>query len=107
MHLRIGIIAALLFSATGAFAAGNAKAGKAVYERSCRGCHGTNGVANPNIAKMFKVEIKPLGSADVQKMSDSELENVITHGKGKMPPVRTVTPAQAADVVAYIRTLKS
>lgn len=107
MHLKIGIIAVVLLSATAAYAAGNAKEGKAIYERSCQSCHGATGVANPNVAKMMKVEIKPLGSPEVQKMSDAEIVTVITHGKLKMPPVRSVTAKQAEDVVAYIRTLKS
>ncbi len=86
--------------------AANAQAGKAVYDRACKNCHGAAGQGNPNIAKMMKVEMKPLGSAEVQGMSDQELEGVIEKGKGKMPAVHSVTPAQAADVVAYIRTFK-
>jgi mono/diheme cytochrome c family protein len=100
-------IAVALLSVTSVFAAGDATAGKALYDKSCKNCHGANGVANPNIAKMMKVEIPALGSAQVQKMSDAEIESVITKGKGKMPAIHTLTEKQAADIVAYIRTLKS
>lgn len=107
MHLRIAHVTVFLLAVTAAYAAGNAKAGKVVYDRACKNCHGATGVANPNIAKMMKVEIKSLGSPDVQKMSDEAIENIIAHGKGKMPPVPSVTGKQADDVVAYIRTLKT
>lgn len=89
-----------------AWAAGNATAGKAVYDRVCKNCHGTDGVANPAIAKMMKVEIKDLKSADVQGMSDADLKKIITDGKGKMKPVKTVSGAEADEVVAYVRSLK-
>jgi len=92
--------------AAGAYAAGNATDGKAVYERTCKGCHGATGEANPSLAKIMKVEIPNLGSTDVQKRSDDELKKIVTEGKGKMPPTRTVTGKSVDDVVAYVRTLK-
>lgn len=102
-------LAACLFSAaigTCAFAAGNAKAGKDVYDKSCKSCHGATGTANPAIAKMMKVEMKDLGSADVQGLTDDNLKTVIAEGKGKMKPIKTVTGKAADDVVAYVRTFK-
>jgi cytochrome c1 len=56
---------------------------------------------------MFKVELRHLGSKEVQAKTDLELKTVITKGTGKMPPVSGVTDAQAADVAAFLRTLKS
>lgn len=85
--------------------AANVAAGKAAYDKSCKSCHGADGTANPAVAKMMKVEIKDLKSPDVQGMSDSELEKVITEGKGKMKPV-TAAASSAADIVAYMRTWK-
>ena len=87
-------------------AAGDAAEGKAAYDKSCKNCHGATGEANPAIAKMMKVEIPNLGSSEVQKMSDVDLAKVITQGKGKMQPIRSVTGKSVDDVVAYIRTLK-
>jgi mono/diheme cytochrome c family protein len=84
----------------------DAKAGKEVYDKSCKSCHGADGTANPNVAKMMKVEIKDLKSAEVKAMSDSDLKKVITTGQGKMKPVTSVSGASADDVVAYVRTLK-
>ncbi len=86
--------------------AADARAGQATYDKSCKSCHGADGTANPNIAKMMKVEKRPLGSAEVQALSDDELKQIITDGKGKMPKVASVTGKSAADVMAYVRTLK-
>ena len=61
---------------------------------------------NPAIAKVMKVEMKNLGSAEVQALSDADLAKIITDGKGKMKPVKSVTGPAVDNVVAYIRTLK-
>ena len=61
-------LALLTLSVQVAFGAGNAKDGQAVYDRACKNCHGATGEANPNIAKMMKVEIANLGSPSVQKI---------------------------------------
>jgi hypothetical protein len=63
-------------------------------------------VANPKPAEMMQVEIKNLGSTDVQRMSDDDLKKIITEGRGKMPPVRSVTGKSVDDIVGFIRTLK-
>jgi mono/diheme cytochrome c family protein len=94
-----------LFTAT-AFAAGDAAAGKAVYTSKCKTCHGADGSGNPGMAKMLKVDMKPLSSADIQGMSDADLKGVIEHGKGKMKPISSVTGADLDNVVAYVRSLK-
>jgi cytochrome c5 len=84
----------------------DAAAGKADYDKSCKSCHGASGTANPAMAKMMKVEMKDLGSAEVQAESDAVLKAVIVSGKGKMRPVTTVTGTSADNVVAYMRTFK-
>ena len=89
-----------------AFAAGDATAGKAVFDKSCKSCHGATGEPNPAIAKMMKVEMKDLGSADIQKMSDADLKKVVAEGFGKMKPITSVTGKAQDEVVAYIRTFK-
>ncbi len=86
--------------------AADAKAGQAIYDKSCKSCHGPDGTANPAIAKMFKVEIKDLKSADVQAISDDDMKKIVTGGKGKMRPIASVSGASLDDVVAYVRSLK-
>jgi len=89
-----------------ALASGDAAAGKAVYDKSCKSCHGADGTANPNIAKMMKVDMKDLGSAAVQAHSDADLKKIIVDGQGKMKPVTSVAAKDVDNVIAYVRTLK-
>jgi mono/diheme cytochrome c family protein len=86
-------------------AAADAQAGKAAYDKACKSCHGIDGTPNAGIAKALKVEMHHLGSKEVQAHSDAELKAVITEGKGKMKPVKTITGPAVDDVVAYMRTL--
>lgn len=102
----IVITLALSIFAAGVSLAADAKAGEAVFGKSCKSCHGADGSGNPAIAKMMKVDMKDLKSAEVQSRSDADLKKVITEGQGKMKPVAAVTGAPVDDVVAYLRTLK-
>ncbi len=86
--------------------AADAAAGKAVFDKSCKTCHGADGTANPAIAKMMKVDIKDLKSAEVQGMSADAIKKIITDGTGKMKPVKTVTGPAVDNVVAYVHSLK-
>ena len=74
-----------------AFAAGDATAGKAAYDKACKSCHGADGTPNAAIAKSMKVEMKNLGSAEVQASSDEDLKKAVTAGHGKMKPVKSVS----------------
>jgi cytochrome c6 len=94
-------VLAILVSASLALAAGD---GKAIYDKACKSCHGASGSPNPAIAKMMKVEMKDLSSAEVQALSDDAMKKVITEGQGKMKPVKAVTDVAA--VIAYVRSLK-
>ena len=86
-----------------AASAADAKAGQAVYDKSCKSCHGADGAANPAVAKMMKVEMKDLKSPEVQAMSDDELRKIVTDGKGKMKPVKSVVGKDIDNVVAYVQ----
>jgi len=97
---------ALALAAAAAMLAADAKAGKALYDTSCKSCHGSDGTPNATVAKMFKVEMKDLKSPEIQSMSDADLTAVITKGKGKMQPVKAVTGKSVDDVTAHVRSLK-
>ena len=84
----------------------DAAAGKAVYSKKCQSCHAADGNGNPTMANALKVEIKPLSSDEVQKMSDADLKKIISDGMGKMKPVTGLMPAEVDSVVAFIRTFK-
>ncbi|MBI4459350.1 MAG: cytochrome c [Acidobacteria bacterium] len=85
--------------------AGDAQAGKAVYDAKCKTCHGADGKGNAALAKTLKVEFKDLASKEAQARKDEELKKVSTEGTGKMQPVKGLTEKQAEDVVAFIRSL--
>lgn len=86
--------------------AADSAAGKAVYEKKCKMCHGAAGEGNPGMAKALNVTIANLSSADVQKLSDADIKMVIAQGKGKMKPVAGLSDADVDNVIAYVRTLK-
>src|SRR3954454_13479969 len=82
-----------LCSTTLVMAAGDAKAGKAAYDKACKSCHGADGTPNAGIAKSMKVDMAHLGDPAVQGTSDATLKTIITDGKGKMKPVKSVSGA--------------
>jgi mono/diheme cytochrome c family protein len=84
---------------------GDATAGKAVYTKRCATCHGAAGEGKEAIAKMLKVEMRHLGSKEVQAKSDAELRKVIVEGTGKMKPVTGLTDSEVANLIAYVRSL--
>jgi mono/diheme cytochrome c family protein len=94
----------LVASAGLSTAASDSQAGKAIFEKSCRTCHGANGQGNPSIAKMLNVSMRPLDSAEVQARSDAEIKKFVLEGNGKMKPVK-LTDSQVADIIAYLRGL--
>ena len=72
-----------------------------LYKSKCAMCHGADG-------KGKMAGTKDLGSADVQKSSDADLNAVITKGKPpKMPAYDgKLTADQVKGLVSYIRSLK-
>jgi hypothetical protein len=100
--MRTVLIALAFAAAATALQAADATAGKTAYDKSC---HGADGTPNASVAKMMKVDMHDLKSADVQAMSDADLAKVITDGKGKMK-AQAAASASATDIVAYIRTWK-
>ena len=83
---------------------GNVAKGKEVFSR-CAVCHGDEGQGKEAIGKMFGVKMPQLGSKDVQALDDAAIKKIILEGKGKMKPVN-LTDQEAADVIAFLRTLK-
>ena len=88
-----------------AFSGGDAEKGKALYTAKCKMCHAAEGEGNPGMAKALKVEMKALGSKEVQGLKDAELKKDVLEGNGKMKPVK-LTDEEAANVIAFLRTLK-
>jgi mono/diheme cytochrome c family protein len=104
--LAIMLILTTLLWAAPALAAGDAAAGKEVYSKKCANCHGVAGEGKDTVAKMLKVELRHLGSKEVQAKTDADLKKAILEGTGKMKPVAGIDAKAADDIVAYLRTLK-
>jgi cytochrome c6 len=74
---------------------------EAIYKTKCAACHGPDGKGETTTGKALKV--KDFASEDVRKMSDADLSDAISKGKGKMPPYKTLTADQVKDLVGYVR----
>ncbi len=79
--------------------------GKAVYTKSCASCHGAAGEGKDAIAKVLKVEMRHLGSTEVQEKSDEKLRKDTVEGIGKMKPVKGLSEENLDNLIAYLRTL--
>jgi cytochrome c6 len=74
-----------------------------VFKSTCASCHGQNGVATP-VGKSLNAP--DLGSAVVQKQTTGQLQQIISGGKGNMPPFKgSLSEAQISSLAAYVRTL--
>jgi mono/diheme cytochrome c family protein len=101
---RIVTILTLIAATAATCLAADAKAGQAVYDKSCKQCHGANGTPSAGMAKAMN--IKDMKSPEIQAMSNDDMKAVVTAGKGKMKPVTSVTGSSVDDVVAYVKSLK-
>lgn len=75
---------------------------EAAYKAKCITCHGPDGKGETPAGKAMKV--KDFASEEVKKMSDEDLSEAISKGKGKMPAYKTLTADQVKSLVAYIRS---
>lgn len=75
----------------------------ATFKAKCAMCHGADGKGS---AVGQKMGVHDFSSADVQKMSDAELTDVITKGKNKMPSYAgKLQEGDIKGLVAYVRQL--
>ena len=94
-------IAVVLLIVPTAFAAD----GAATYKAKCASCHGADGKGDNPMGK--KMNLRALGSPEVQKQTDQQLFDITANGKGKMPAYKgKLSDAEIKSIVAFIRTLK-
>jgi cytochrome c6 len=75
----------------------------ATFKAKCAMCHGADGKGS---AVGQKMGVHDFTSADVRKMSDAEMTDVITKGKNKMPSYAgKLQESDIKGLVAYIRQL--
>ena len=77
---------------------GAAGAGLAVFQRDCQACHGPDRSGTPNGASLLGV---------ASRLSAEEMRATVTNGKGRMPPLPHITPADVDAVVAYLAAADS
>ena len=86
-----------------AFAA-DAGGGKALFEKSCAGCHGADGKGNEKMATILGVKSLSIVGKDTTKKSDEQLLKVIAEGEGKMPASK-LTKDEQKQSLGYVRSL--
>jgi cytochrome c6 len=102
MKTKSLVLVACMALASTAFAAAD---GAAIFKAKCAMCHGADGSASTGMGK--SMGLKPLGSPEVQKMSDADMTALVTDGKGKMPAAKgKLTDDEISAVVKYVKTLK-
>ena len=75
-----------------------------IFKTHCTLCHSADGSGDSATGKAMHA--KDLRSGEVQKQEDAALAEVITKGKGKMPPFGgKIKPDDITKLVAYIRQL--
>jgi mono/diheme cytochrome c family protein len=90
-------------SASGVLAAD--AGGKAVYDKSCVGCHGADGKGNPGMAKVLGEKGLNLTTKATTQKSDDQLLKVVAEGSGKMPAQTKLSKDEQKAVVGYVRSL--
>ena len=101
MKIKSLVLIASLALAGSAFGAD----GAAIFKATCAMCHGPDGSASTGMGK--SMGLKPLGSPEVQKMSEADLIALISNGKGKMPASKgKLSDDEISAVAKYVHTLK-
>ena len=96
-----GVLAGIGFLSTSARAD---EKSAALYKQKCAACHGVDGKGETATGKALKV--KDFASEEVKKMSDEDLSEAISKGKGKMPAYgKSLKPEDIKALVAYIRSI--
>ena len=103
--VAVGIVAVAGAIAVQSARSADAGAGKTVFSHKCQTCHAADGNGNPGMAAALHVKFIPLGSEEVQKMSDADIKKIVAEGKGKMKPVQGLSDSEVGDVIAFVRTL--
>jgi cytochrome c6 len=97
---RLALVASLtcgLIAVCSAPAAADDAAG--TYKAKCAMCHGPDG-------KGGKMGTRDFASPEVKAETDAQLTDIITKGKGKMPPYGAkLKDTEIKDLVKYIRSL--
>lgn len=83
-------------------------AGKALYVKHCKSCHGTKGLGDGTKAAQLETSCGDFSKASFHAQSDGSLFYKTSEGRGDMPSFKKKIPDQEDiwNVVNYLRTLK-
>lgn len=83
-------------------------AGKALYVKHCKSCHGSKGLGDGTKAAQLKTKCGDFSSADFQSQSDGALFYKTNEGRDDMPSFKKKIPDEADvwSIVHYLRSLK-
>lgn len=92
----------LLLHSVPALAAPQDHSARNMFSSTCASCHGQSGVPT---AVGKSLNAPDLGSTAVQKQTTAQLQQIISEGKGNMPPFKSsLSEAQIDSLITYIRT---
>lgn len=75
---------------------------RSVFSSTCASCHGQHGVPT---AVGKSLNAPDLSSTTVHNQTDAQLKQIISDGKGNMPPFKnSLSETQISSLVTYIRT---
>jgi mono/diheme cytochrome c family protein len=94
------LAAGVLLAAGSAWAAQDVAA---IYKRQCASCHGADGSGKTGPGKAFK--LRDLRSPEVQKLSDTQLFDILNKGVGKMPGYSHLGHDTLHGLVDFMRNL--
>jgi cytochrome c6 len=78
-------------------------ADSATFRTKCAMCHGPDGSGS---AVGKSMNVPDLRSPEVQKLPDAQLTQIISEGKGGMPPFKSsLSEDQIHSLVSYVRSL--
>jgi mono/diheme cytochrome c family protein len=101
MRLKVALLTLVVTLAPVAFAAD----GAALYKAKCASCHGADGKGLTPVGQ--KMNLRDLGSPEVQKQTDKELYDWTAVGKGKMPAYKDkLSEGDINALVAFMRSFK-
>lgn len=103
-HIALVLALALAVFVFAAFGA-DAAAGKELYAKKCRVCHGADGAPPPAILKA-NPGMKAFTSAEFQAQKDAEIKKKTTDLPKHKVPAKGLTEADLDNLVAFMRTLK-
>ena len=103
--INLTIAGLLIWAGTNSAAlAADADSGKALYEKSCAGCHGADGKGNEKMAKILGDKGLNIVGSETKKKSDEQLLKIIAEGSGKMPASK-LTKEEQKQALGYVRSL--